>query len=197
MKNESGRTNHIFIDFENVQETELERIAGKPVKVTFVLGERHKNLPVTLVKLLLKFAGQVALVETGRSGKNALDLVLAQCIGAAKQTDPHGYFHIISKDKDFDPLIAHLKANDTLAARHAAFAEIPVLMNKDERVRFILTRLKSEKNTRAKKRATLESQIQALFGKALSASELEETIKGLVAQKAIAIGATGEVSYQL
>jgi len=197
MKNESVRTNHIFIDFENVQETELDRIAGKPVKVTFVLGERHKNLPVTLVKLLLKFAGQVALVETGRSGKNALDLVLAQCIGAAKQTDPHGYFHIISKDKDFDPLIAHLKANDTLAARHVAFAEIPVLMNKDERVRSILARLKSKKEKVAKKRSSSESQIQVWFGRALSASELEETINGLVAQKAIVIGAKGEVSYLL
>lgn len=44
------RTNHIFIDFENVQETDLDRLAGKPVKVTYVLGERHKNLPIALVK---------------------------------------------------------------------------------------------------------------------------------------------------
>ena len=28
------RTNHIFIDFENVQEIDLERIANKPVRVT-------------------------------------------------------------------------------------------------------------------------------------------------------------------
>jgi hypothetical protein len=190
-----ARTNYIFIDFENVQEIGLDRIAGKPVKVTYVLGERHKNLPVVLVKLLLKYAGQVALVETGRNGKNALDLVLAQYIGAAKQADPHGYYHVISKDKDFDALISHLQSNDTLAARRAAFCEVPVLMNNAERVKFISTRLQSKQVTRAKKRATLESQIQALFGKALSELELRETINGLIAQKAIEITATGEVIY--
>lgn len=191
------RTNHIFIDFENVQETDLDRIAGKRVKVTYVLGERHKNLPIALVKLLLKYAGQVVLVETGRSGKNALDLVLAQYIGAARQAEPHAYFHIISKDKDFDALISHLKATAALAARHVAFSEIPVLMNKEERVKFIITRFQSKQVTRAKKRTTLESQIQALFGKALSEAELKETINGLIALKAIEITATGEVVYKL
>ena len=191
------RTNYIFIDFENVQEIDLDRIAGKPVKVTYVLGERHKNLPVALVKLLLKYAGQVALVETGRNGKNALDLVLAQYIGATKQADPHGYYHVISKDKDFDALISHLQSNDTLAARHTAFCEIQVLMNLDERMKFIMTHFQSKQVTRAKKRGKLESQIQALFGRTLSAVELDETINGLVAQKKIAIGASAEVTYKM
>ncbi len=38
------RPNYIFIDFENVQEIDLPRIAGKPVKVTLVLGLAHKKL---------------------------------------------------------------------------------------------------------------------------------------------------------
>ncbi len=192
-----ARTNYIFIDFENVQEIDLDRIANKPVKVTFVLGERHKNLPVALVKLLLKYAGQVDLVETGRSGKNALDLVLAQCIGAAKQVDAHGYFHIISKDKDFDALIGHFQANGTLAARRAAFCEVPVLMKNAERVNHIIAYFKSKQVTLAKKRTTLESQIHALFGRALTPAELHSTIQGLVAKKVIEIGADGEVFYHL
>jgi len=191
------RTNYIFVDFENVQEVDLDRIAGKPVRVTFVLGERHKNLPVTLVKLLLKYGAQVALVETGRSGKNALDLVLAQYIGAAKQADPHGYFHIISRDKDFDALISHLQANDTLAARRAVFCAVPVLMNKDERVKHVITYFQSKQVTRARKRTTLEPQIQALFGRALSETELKETINGLITAKAIEFTKTGEVVYKL
>ena len=64
---------------------------------------------MTLARKLLKYAGQVALVETGRSGKNALDLVLAHYLGEARKADPQGYFHIVSKDKDFDALIGHLK----------------------------------------------------------------------------------------
>ena len=99
-----SRTNHIFVDFENVHDLDLNRIKDKPVKVVLVLGGHHKSLPVPLVKQLLAYASQVSLVETGRSGKNALDLVLAQHIGEARKTDPHGYFHILSRDKDFDAL---------------------------------------------------------------------------------------------
>jgi hypothetical protein len=192
-----SRTNYIFIDYENVQETELDRIDGKPVKVILVLGERHKNLPVALVKKLLKHGSQVSLVETGRGGKNALDLVLAQHIGEARKADPLGYFHIVSRDKDFDALVGHLKDNGTLAARRGALAEIPVLMNKEERVEFVTRRFTSTKATRAAKRKTLESQIQALFGKMLSQGELDDTIAGLVARKILTITPKDQVVYSL
>jgi len=191
------RTNYIFIDFENVHEIDLVRVAGKPVKVVLILGEQHKKLPIALVKQVHQHASAVRLLETGCSGKNALDLVLASCMGEAKTADPHGYFHILSTDKDFDALIGHYKTNGLLAARHESFSEIPVLMNKAERVNFIVTRLKSKQVTRAKKRARLESQIQALFGKALSEPELQDTIGGLIAAKAIEIATSDEVIYKL
>jgi hypothetical protein len=194
-EDQMSRTNYIFVDFENVQETDLDRIANKPVKVTFVLGERQKRLPVALARKLLKYAGQVVLVETGRSSKNALDLVLAHYTGEARKADPQGYFHIVSKDKDFDALIGHLKDNGVLAARHAAFSEIPVLMNRTERVKLLATYFKTTQTNRPKRRKTLESQIQALFGKALSSGELDETIGGLVAAKIIALSKKGEVAY--
>lgn len=192
-----NRINYIFIDFENVQETDLDRIANKPVKVVVVLGERHKKLPVEFTKKLLKYADRVQLVETGRDGKNALDLVLAVYVGEAKNADPDGYFHIISKDKDFDALIGHLKDNDVHAARHAAFNEIPVLMNNAERVASILERFKSKQFTRATKRVTLESQVQSLFGKILSQTDLDETIKTLIAKKAIEIKPDGAIVYKV
>lgn len=192
-----SRTNYIFIDFENVQETDLDRISDKPVKVMVVLGERHKNLPVTFVKKLLKYAGQVQLVETGRGGKNALDLVLSHYIGDAKKTDPHGYFHILSRDKDFDALIGHLKDNGVHAARHAAFNEIPVLMNNAERVESVIQRFKSKQFTRATKKDRLESQIQALFGKCLSQAELNNTVNALITRKAFQITSEGRVVYTI
>jgi hypothetical protein len=192
-----SRTNYIFVDFENVQETDLDRIANKPVKVWLILGERHKSLPLKLVKLIQKYPEQVRLVETGLNGKNALDFVLAYEIGVESEKDSKGYFHVLSRDKGFDALIRHLKAKDILAARHAAFSEIPVLMNLAERVKFIVTHFKPKQVTRAKKRVTLESQIQVLFGKALSAAELKDTVSGLIAAKAIEIAATGEVIYKL
>ena len=192
-----NRTNYIFIDFENVQEIDLDRVQGKPVKVVLVLGAHQKTLPVPLVEKVLKYPAQVALVRAGRSGKNALDLVLAQHIGEVKKEDPHGYFHIVSRDKDFDSLIGHLTDNGSLAARRAAFSEVPVLMNNAERVEFIIAKFKGKQVSRANKRKTLESQIQAFFGKTLSSAELEQTIQGLVAAKAIEITNVGVVSYTI
>jgi hypothetical protein len=190
-----SRINYIFVDFENVAETDLDRIASKPVRVTLVLGERQKNLPTAVVNKLLKYHAQVELVQTGRGGRNALDLVLAQHIGEAKKADPQGYFHIVSKDKDFDALIGHLKDNGTLAARHAAFREIPVLMNNAERVELLAGYFKANTKNRPKKRKALESQIQVMFGKSLSPAEVSETIQGLVAGKHLALSAKEEVSY--
>ena len=189
------RTNYIFVDFESVRPTDFDRVAGRPARVILVLGEHDKKLPVTLVKQLLQNAGQVSLVETGRSGKNALDLVLAQHIGEAKKVDPHGYFHIVSKDKDFDTLIGHLRDNGTLAARRTNLSEIPVLMTSAERVALLTTQFQANSSNRPKKRKTLDSQVQAVFGKSLSVDEVEDTIQGLIRGKIISLSDKGDVSY--
>ena len=192
-----SRTNYIFVDFENVQETDLDRIANRLVKVRLVLGERHKSLPMKLVKLIQKFPEQVQLIETGLNGKNALDFVLACEIGVESVKDPTGYFHVLSRDKGFDALIRHLKNKGVLAARHAAFSEIPVLMNLAERVNLLASHFKANQASRPKKRKTLESQIQADFGKTLSPAEVEDTIRGLVAEKIITLSETGAVAYKI
>jgi hypothetical protein len=189
------RMNYVFVDFENVHETDLDRIAQKPVKVTLILGEQHKKLPVSLVKKLLQYASQVQLVETGRSGKNASDLVLANYIGEVKKVDPHGYIHILSKDKDFDALIGHYKMNGTLAARRTSFSEIPVLMNVDERATLMALNFKPVNSSRPKSRKRLVAQIQAQFGKALSPEEVEATIKRLIVDKVITVSDKEEIGY--
>ena len=125
----TDRTHYIFVDYENIHEVELDLIADRPAKVILVLGERHKKLPVDLVKKLLKYPTQVRLVEAGRSGKNALDFVLAYLIGVQATTDRTGHFHILSRDKGFDALIEHVKKNDIFADRHESFAKIPVLQS--------------------------------------------------------------------
>jgi len=191
-----ARTNYIFIDFENVHETDWARIIGKPVKVTLVLGEQHQSLPVHMVKQMLQCPGQVELIETRRTGKGAADIVLAQHIGERNKDDPHGYFHIISGDKGFDALIAHLKEHGILAARRASLSAIPVLMNTAERVEMLATFFRDHPVNRPKKRETLESQIQTVFGKTLSPEDVAATVQGLVAGKVIELSAAGEVVYR-
>lgn len=192
-----SRTNYIFVDFENVPEAELSRIANKPVKVILILGQRHKSLPVKIVKLIQKYAEQVRLVETELNGKNALDFVLACEIGVESERDPNGYFHVLSGDKGFDALIRHLKSKGLHAARHAAFGEILVLMNLAERLKFLPSHLKAHQAGHPKTRKTLEAYIQAAFGRALSPGEVEETIQGLLAGKVLALSEKGNVTYRI
>jgi hypothetical protein len=192
-----SRTNYIFVDFENVQETDLDRIANKPVKVRLILGERHKHLPVKLVKLIQKFSEQVRLIETSLNGKNALDFVLAYEVGVESEQDPKGYFHVLSRDKGFDALIRHLKAKEVFAARHTAFSEIPVLMNLAERVKLLTSYFKANLTNRPKKKKALESQIQTVFGKTLSLEEVDDTVRGLMTDKIIALSEKDEVAYKI
>jgi hypothetical protein len=42
------RMNYIFVDYENVQDVDLDLIAGKAVKVFLVVGQRRKTLPALL-----------------------------------------------------------------------------------------------------------------------------------------------------
>src|SRR4051812_44275090 len=95
-------TRHIFVDFENVHEVDLDLVADKAVVVHLILGERHKTLPLEMVKCLLKYDKQVHLVEAGKSGKNALDFVLAYRVGVESVADPKGFFHVVSRDTGFD-----------------------------------------------------------------------------------------------
>lgn len=190
-----ARNNYIFVDFENVQETDLDRIVGKPVMVTLVLGPNHKTLPVSLVKKLLKCAPQVQLIETKIARKNAADFVLSERIGEQKQSDPDGYFHIVSNDRGFEALIEHLREPKGFAALRSSFRDIPVLMNTAERVQSLSAFFKAHPVNRPGTIKKLESQIQANFGKALSADEVADTIKSLVAKKVLCLAENGDVEY--
>src|SRR3954451_24390709 len=153
------QTNYIFVDFENIHEVDLDLVAEKPVVVILVLGERHKNLPVDLVKKFLKYPAQVRLVETGRSGRNALDFVLSYRIGVESVANPKGFFHVVSRDTGFDALIHHLKANHLLAARHESFAKAlgesdGNLPPTDQRINLVIERLTKNKKNRPKREKT-------------------------------------------
>ena len=196
-----NRTNYIFVDFENIHEVDLDLIADRPVVVILILGERNKHLPVDLVRKLLRYSAQVRLVETGHSGKNALDLVLAYYIGVQAVADEKGYFHILSRDKGFDALILHLKDNAIFAARHEEFAKIPALQREppslDERIKMLTAHFADHKTNRPKKDKTLRAYVHAHFGKKLTDAALNATLKALTDRKAIEITAAGAVCYKV
>ncbi len=197
-----SRTNHVFVDYENVHDVDLDLVGGKQSIVHLVLGEKHTKLPLEMVERLVKYSDQVRLVKAGSSGKNALDFVLAYRVGVEAVADPNGFFHIVSKDTGFDALIVHLRKHHILARRDETFAkafdagEAPPVAAPD-RVKLVTKRLTKNKTNRPKRKKTLLSQINSYFQKKLNDAELEEVVQALIADQVIVIGSKGEVAYKV
>lgn len=189
------RTNYIFVDFENVPEAELERIHDRPAHVTIILGERNQALPVALVNKMLSFPGQIELVKNSRTGKNALDMVLAARIGLRWAKDPDGFFHIISKDRGYEALIAHLKDGGVFAAQHHSLRSIPILMNQGERLKYLRDGYASSRWSPPARRKSLESQIHHAFARTTSDKDVEELIHRLAEAQVIRLAENDHIVF--
>ena len=121
----AAEMNRVFVDFENVPTVDLGLIGEKPVEVTLLIGEKQRRLELGLVRQIHAHAAKVALVEVGASGRNALDLVLAWHLGRAAERNPGDSYWVVSKDKDFDPLIVHLRTRGLRITRVDAFSALP------------------------------------------------------------------------
>lgn len=196
-----GPAHYVFVDFENVPSVDLALVADQPVHVTLLIGEKQKRLDLALVREIHRHATQVTLVEVGASGRNALDLVLACHLGQAVVTHPGAAFHIVSKDKDFNPLVAHLRAGDVNVARHDSFPALPFLRppakapETDRRLAKLIDRLRHSAASRPVRRKTLFSHVQDFYGNRLSEVETEAVIGTLQQRHVIDIDDKGRVTY--
>ena len=175
-----ARTQYIFIDYENVSESDLSRIDGKDARVFLIVGAHHKNLPTSLFLFAQDRPSQVRIIQTPVKGKNALDFVLTVELGARIKDDPDGYFHIISKDTDFESVIKHLKSSGLRIARHAGIGEVAALRTPEERISRLRDELQDTCKNRPSTRKTLENRILSLFEKQVDADFVAKTIDSLV-----------------
>ena len=117
----------VFVVFENVPSVVLGLIGDKVAEVTLLIGEKQRRLELGLVRQIHEYAAKIVLIEVGASGRNALDLVLAWHLGKIAERYPKDPFFVVSKDKDFDPLLTHLRVSGLSIARVDAFAMLPFL----------------------------------------------------------------------
>ena len=189
------RPNYIFVDFENVQPSDLSRVDKDCIKIVLVVGQHQNKLPIEFINFLYEHPGQLRAVQSPTRGKNALDFILAFEIGQTLALEPEAYIHIISKDTGFDALVAHLREKGHHVARHTKLSEIPILFRTDERLDHLVARLKNPESSRPTKRRTLENTIQQFFNRSLTPETVEKTIELLIKDKVLTISDTGKVSY--
>ena len=116
--------NYIFVDCENVKSVDLSVVGARTVHLTLLLGAQQTRLDAALVEKLMEHSASAQLVRLQSSGRNALDFALAFYLGKAANTDPTAYFHVVSKDTGFDPLIEHLRSRHIRARRHDDFTSL-------------------------------------------------------------------------
>jgi hypothetical protein len=116
--------NHVFVDFENVHEVDSTLIGTKAVSFTLLLGSKQLKLDAALVEKMLENAAAVELIRLKSGGKNALDFALSYYLGRKVLADPTAYFHVITKDKGYDPLIEHLRSRHVHVRRHDDFSSL-------------------------------------------------------------------------
>ena len=217
-------SNHVFVDFENVCRIDPTILESKNVTFTLLLGARQTKLDVTLVERLLVHAASVQLIRLTSSGKNALDFALVYYLGLAVAADPTGFFHIVSKDKGFDPLIEHLQTRHSRIRRYDDFATLsfsalpkastvapspfsskpsalPTLNtapgNSDGLSALALARLRKSFAARPKRRNTLIRYLITHLGHDLDEAGAERLIAGLSQSGSVAIDGKGAVTYRL
>ncbi|ADJ29375.1 PIN domain-containing protein [Nitrosococcus watsonii] len=194
------KNNYILIDYENVQPKSLSVLKDHPCRVLVFIGANQTKVPFDFALSLQSLGGNAEYVKIAGNGSNALDFHIAFYVGQLAERDPKGYFHIISKDTGFDPLIRHLKEKKIYAQREKAISEIPFLgvsnaTSSEEKITAIVKSLSSRGHSRPRKVKTLANTINALFMKKLAEAELMGLVEQLRQQKYIVIEAEN-VSYK-
>lgn len=199
--------NHVFVDCENVHEFDEKVIGEKAVNFTFLLGINNTRFDVAVVQKLVAHAASVLLIRLELSGKNAVDFALAYYLGRRVLADPTAYFHIVSKDKGFDPLIEHLRSQHVNARRHDDFATLtfsgskkPVastLPTNNTLESRVLGHLRKNVKDRPTTKKRLERGLITFAGKTASAADISALIEKLHKNGKIEFGPTGAVTYHL
>ncbi len=193
------KKNYVLIDYENVQPDFMAALEKEHFNVIVFVGANQAKVTFEVASVLQQLGSRAEYIKISGNGSNALDFHIAFYIGQIAAKEQDAYFHIVSKDTGFDPLIQHLKSKKILASRSKSVADIPLVKisnskTASEKAAAVLTNLKQRGTSKPRTVKTLSSTINSLFQKALLEPEIVAIIKELEKQGAITITET-KVAY--
>jgi hypothetical protein len=195
------KKNYVLIDYENVQPDALEALEADHFNVLVFVGASQSKVTYEVASSLQRLGERASYIKISGNGSNALDFHIAYYIGKLAEREPDAYFHIVSKDTGFDPLLQHLKSRKVLASRVKAISDLPIVKiaaskSLPDRVSAVISNLAQRKASNPRTLKTLSSTINALFQKALSPAEIDSIISELTKQGVITVNQT-KVAYDL
>lgn len=211
--------NHVLVDFENVHHLDPAIIGAKAVSLVILVGAKQKKLDAEMVVKLFEHAASVELIRLTGSDRNAVDFALAYYLGRAVLADPGAYFHIVSKDSGYDPLIAHLQSRHVRVRRHHDFSTLtftsPVKVGTaakpltptappaasatgmTEAMTAVLERLRKSANNRPKREQTLLSHLKNELTAGATDEDAAHLLNKLVRAGFVSIDDKARVAYHL
>jgi PIN domain len=195
------RKNYVLIDYENVQPEHLHGLDGEHFQILLFVGANQAKLRFDIVSAMQELGTRASYVKISGNGTNALDFHIAFYIGQLAAHDASAYFHVISKDAGFDPLIQHLKTKKISVLRSATIDDIPLLKasnskSPSEKIDVIVADLTRRGASKPRTAKTLTSTIGALFQKQLSEDEVASLLGELHAKGFVTLTGT-KVTYAL
>ncbi len=173
----------------------MQLLRGGLFKIKVFVGANQK-IAVDVAKALQAFGSDAEYIQIEGNGKNALDFHIAYYIGRLAAESADSFFHIISRDTGFDPLIKHLKEQKILCRRSSAVDEIPLVKMQATTGQIEVCIEKLSKGARPRTERTLASSIKVLFAGQPCEEQIATIIKELQKRKVIEI-TDGKISYNL
>ena len=194
------RTNYVLIDYESVQPSQLELLNRDGFIAYVFVGKAQTRLSFETVAAIQDLGERAQYIKISGAGPNALDFHIAFYIGQIGATDPDAFFHIISKDKGFDPLIEHLRERKVFSVRSETIGEIPIIRastakTPKERMSLVVDRMKSG-SSRPRTVSTLRSAIDAILYKQVGEQDIQAVIDQMIKAGFVTV-ADEKVIYKL
>jgi PIN domain len=193
------RTNYVLIDFENLQPELLEALDLEHFRVMVFVGANQPKVTIEFAAMLQRLGTRAQYVRISGSGRNALDFHITYYLGELEAKDPGAFFHIISGDNGFAPLLQHLKERKVFARQYKAIGDIPHVKAASSKtlpakVSFVREMLSDRPTGKPATIKTLNSTIDGMFPGGLAEDIRASVIAALQASGYLAV-AGNKVAY--
>jgi len=178
------KTNHVLIDYENVQPEVTVALARPVFKVWIFVGAQQQKVKYDLVELMQSKGDAARCIKISATARNALDFHMAFYTGQLATEEPESYFHLIAKDKGMDPLVEHLQGRGLNVQRWESVFDIPIVKKpidapEDDKLSLIIEYLVRRGSQRPASMKTLISSVAALFSPKLGEADVTVLVEQL------------------
>lgn len=207
--------NVVLIDYENVQPPSLKALLAPGFTVLVFVGASQSRISIEVAEVIQTLGPHGRYVRCNGSGSNALDFHIAFYIGEMAAAEATSFFHIVSKDTGFDPLVAHLRARGLQVGRSASVEALPMFraaqskavaaatpkikpadLQGDDRLAHMRACLIKQGKARPGSIKTLRSAIKSSFQNALPDADINALVQQLQQKKWVMVNGE-KLSYQL